>query len=610
MPVSNSNSRGPKETRPAILRPISPFELRLADIADTWFPEAFAAGRFDPSRLYEIAAQGQGVVQPYFGLTWPEKGVAATALSEPARGALLSDARLSRNINNARVVYCVGDNLEIMKILQAAYIGCFKMAFIDPPYNTPGDFIYSDDPDDPIGNYERITEGVSSGKPLKRIASGNSHSAWLSMMLPRLYQVRNLLRDDGVVFVVIDDHESHRLRMLMDEVFGEENFVCTFAWQKKYSPAPDAPDVGYVHENVLCYRRTEDFKAKLLPMTEAQTRRYKNPDNDPRGPWKPSDYTCRYTSDQRPTLYYPIVNPNTGKPVWPKKTRVWANSKDRYEKDVEENLIWWPPDAEVPAKKKFLSEIAQGAKPRSLLTYDVVGHTDEAAKELRDVLPELSVTPKPTRLIQHFMAIAGLEDGDLILDPFAGVGTVAVAALSGQQQPEVQVVSIEMPEPVKAGTIETLADAGITRISRVIDSQGDKSSGLRVYRLGRTGIKNWDVRTDTDLKSLTTSLELAIDPIDPKRNEDDLLTEIALQAGVPLSDIPAANGVDKNTYRFAEQDITICLQRSLDNRQLETLVRCDSARIIVLDSALGNDQAARKQFVDSLASAGKFLQIV
>jgi adenine-specific DNA-methyltransferase len=600
--------------KPQSLRPISPLDARLADIAETWFPESWASGDFDVARLYQIAAAGTGAPAPFFGMVWPGKEDAITVLREASAGALLPDTDASLSFENANHVFCVGDNLEIMKLLQPAYFGRFKMAYLDAPYNTPGDFIYPDDTDDPVGRYLALAKagGKTTDDEETKPAVTGTHARWLSMMLPRLFMVRNLLRDDGVVFVVVGDQESHRLRMLMDEVFGEEGFVCNFVWEKRYSPAPDAPNnVGYVHDNVLCYRKSDTFKAALLPMTEAQKKRYKNRDHDPRGPWKPADYTCRYTDTERPNLYYPIVNPHTHQQVWPKKTRVWAHSPEEHENNVKENLVWWPEDAQVPAKKSFLDKIAQGAMPRSLLTHEEVGHSDEAAKELREVLTDIKVTPKPTRLVRHLCEIAGVGAGDLVLDPFAGVGTAMAASADTPLDKRQRIVSIEFPEALDSKRYKNLADAGICRARATLKKS---SGGLRVYRLARTGIKNWNVRSSASAQELQAALQLAVDPIDKSRSADDLLTEVALQAGCRLTDVPRASDSAEQIYTLACADVTICLAQNLTDKAAESLAEklagATTTRIVVLDSTFRSNEQLRIAATERSRRAGKLLQFI
>ena len=318
-----------------------------------------------------------------------------------------------------------GDNLDALKALLPRYAGRVKCIYIDPPYNTGNEgWSYNDNVNSPeIRQWLGQVVG-KEGETLDR------HDRWLCMMYPRLVLLRRLLREDGAIFVSIDDNEAATLRLLMDEIFELRNFLCAFAWEKRYSPPPDTKDIGYLHETLLAYRRSPMFKRNLLQLTNDQAGRYKNPDNDPRGPWKAMDYTCRYTADERPNLYYPIKQPNTGAEIWPKRTRVWAMSYEVHERNEAEKRIWWGVRGinNVPAMKNFLSEIQQGMMPVSLLKHEVVGHTDEAAKELRELIPWIKFTPKPTRLIQHLLKIATNKDS-IVLDSFAGSGTTGHAVL-------------------------------------------------------------------------------------------------------------------------------------------------------------------------------------
>ena len=206
------------------------------------------------------------------------------------------------------------------------------------------------------------------------------HSIWLNLMISRLQILRVLLSADGSIWINLDDNEVHYCKVIMDELFGRSNFLCDLTWEKRYSPPPDTKEFGYVHDLILVYRKSSLFRRNLLPLTEDQTGRYKNPDNDPRGPWKAADYTCRFSAEQRPNLYYPIVQPNTGKEIWPKKTRVWANSIEEHEKNVREDRLWWGINGRnsVPAKKNFLSEIQQGMMPMSLWHYQMAGTNQDA----------------------------------------------------------------------------------------------------------------------------------------------------------------------------------------------------------------------------------------
>lgn len=349
--------------------------------------------------------------KPKFGLVWERNEIEHDKSLNDDFVALDLDPGLSCGDAPFENLIIEGDNFDALRYLRMTHAGRVNCIYIDPPYNTGNrDFIYND----------RFVDKDDAYR----------HSKWLEFMYRRLVLAKDLLADDGVIFVSIDDNEGAHLRLLMDNIFGENNHLCTFAWEKRYSPPPDTKDIGYLHESILAYRASASFVRKLLPMTGDQTSRYKNPDNDLRGPWKSENYTCRYTADERPNLYYPIKQPNTGEEIWPKRTRVWGMSREVHEHNVAENRIWWGAKGtnSVPALKNFLSKIQQGMMPVSLLKHDVVGHTDEAAKELRELLPELKFTPKPTRLIQHFIQIA-TDKNALVLDFFAGSGTTAHAVM-------------------------------------------------------------------------------------------------------------------------------------------------------------------------------------
>lgn len=297
-----------------------------------------------------------------------------------------------------------GDNLLALKALEREYAGKVKCVFIDPPYNTGSAFEHYDD--------------------------GVEHSIWLSLMRDRLEIIHQLLSTDGSLWVALDDNEAHYFKVMCDEVFGRSNFVCDIAWEKRYSPPPDTKDIGYVHDHVFVYRKTRSFSRNLLPITEDQSGRYKNPDDDSRGPWKSMDYTCRYTAEERPNLYYPIIQPNTGEEIWPKRTRVWAFSQEAHRVNEIEHRLWWGKGGKnsVPALKNFITSINQGMMPMSLWKHTLAGHNQDGRKETLALIPQDPFdNPKPEKLLQTILTIS-TNPGDLVLDSFAGSGTTGAVA--------------------------------------------------------------------------------------------------------------------------------------------------------------------------------------
>jgi len=352
------------------------------------------------------------------------KDVPYRLLEPVAELSLSSDAGENGNL------IVQGDNLHALKALLPRYAGQVKCIYIDPPYNTGNEgWAYNDNVNSPeIRRWLGETVG-KEGETLDR------HDRWLCMMYPRLMLLRQFLREDGAIFVSIDDNEVATLRLLMDEVFGPQNFVASVLWQKKYAVANDHKTIAPMHDYVLVYQRAPNWRRNLLPRGEEKDQLYRY--EDEKGRFRPDNYTCSKTAEERPNLYYAVRNPNTGEIIWPKRTRVWAYSPEEHLRHIAEGLIYWGKDGtgKVPAYKRYKHALrnADGVVPQSLWMHDFAGHTDGARKELREVLfdvPSVSdfATPKPTQLIQRILQIASDPDS-LILDSFAGSGTTAHAVL-------------------------------------------------------------------------------------------------------------------------------------------------------------------------------------
>jgi adenine-specific DNA-methyltransferase len=576
------------------------------------FPEIRTQGsKIDFDRLKLALGEIVDVGKERYGMNWPGKADCFKTIQAPSLGALRPQVTESIDFDSTGNLIIEGDNLEVLKLLQKSYLGKIKMIYIDPPYNTGSDFIYPDDFSESLQTYLQYTDQVDAeGKCFgtNTEADGRFHSKWLNMMYPRLYLARNLLKDDGVIFISIDEHEVHNLRRICDEIYGEDNFICTFVWEKRYSPPPDTKDVGYVHENVLLYRKTPSFKMGLLPFTEDQQARYKNPDDDPRGAWKPMDYTCRYTKTERPNLYYKIVNPHTRKAVWPKETRVWAFSEEVHRTNEKENRIWWGKDgkAKVPALKNFVSDIRQGMMPMTLLKQDVVGNTDEATKELRETIPDLKYTPKPIRLIKHLSAIANLSSSDLVLDFFAGSGTTALAtlALNAESSSDLRFILVQLPEPTGRGDLPTISAIARERVRRTVSKMkqnktaGGKSLtppkdlGFRAFTLAESNFTPWDAEGPKDATGLARQLELHIEHVRKGRSAADILYELLLKSGFPLTTAVQKKTVAKKTiYSVAGGALVICLDHALTLELIRAIADMKPERVVCLDEGFaGNDQ--------------------
>jgi adenine-specific DNA-methyltransferase len=325
-------------------------------------------------------------------------------LEDPEKSYHAKQRYSENDIFDNRLIF--GDNLLALKALEQEFAGKVKCVFIDPPYNTGSAFTHYDD--------------------------GLEHSIWLGLMRDRLEIIKRLLADDGSLWITIDDNEAHYLKVLCDEVFGRVNFVSNAVWQKKYAPANDALWLSDSHDHVLIYAKNKSvWRPNKLPRTGDQDSLYKNPDDDSRGPWMSDNYTCAKTADERPNLYYPIKNPNTGEEILPKKTRVWAFDQTTHARHVEQNMIYWGKDGtnSTPRLKKFLSQLkSPGRVSTTIWTYDEVGHNQDANREQQAINPiDPFKTPKPERLIERVVTLA-TRPGDLVLDSFAGSGTTGAVA--------------------------------------------------------------------------------------------------------------------------------------------------------------------------------------
>jgi adenine-specific DNA-methyltransferase len=390
-------------------------------------------------------------------------------------------------------VFIEGDNLEVLKLLYRSYFGRVKMIYIDPPYNTGNEFIYPDDFSDPLDNYLRLTgqkNGNGDYQTNKIEKNGRIHSNWLSMMYPRLSIARQLLRDDGVIFVSIDDHEVHNLRSLMNEVFGEENFVATIIWQKVYAKNT-AKHFSEDHDYIVVYaRNAAEWRPELLPRTEAANARYDNPDKDERGPWKPGDLTARnYYSEG----LYEVTSPS-GKTFKPSLGTYWRVKHKKFLQLDADRRVWWGPDGDnMPQIKRFLSEVKQGMVPQTLWEYEDVGHTQDAKKELLRYVPYENTdnvldSVKPPRLIQEMLTLGtNAENGDIVLDFFAGSSTTGHAVLKQNREDGARrrYIGVQFPEPEDPGGCEQSAPAGSNRQKGRRSTGGVGPQGRLARRLPR-----------------------------------------------------------------------------------------------------------------------------
>lgn len=599
-------------------------DLRSHDIAEEkrqellrLFPEIRTeGGKLDFERLKLALGESVDVGKERYGMTWPGKAECFKTIQMPSLGTLRPCPEESVNFDTTENLIIEGDNLEVLKLLQKSYLGKVKMIYIDPPYNTGNDFIYPDNYTESLQTYLAYTgqvdaEGRKFGTNTE--ADGRFHSKWLNMMYPRLYLARNLLRDNGVIFITIDDKEVDNLRKCCYEIFGEENFVAQIEWQKRYTRSNNTDEFTSVIDHLLVFARSDAFRPQLIEREEEANARYQNPDNDPRGPWKAIPFLNPLSPEERPNLAYEIVHPS-GRVIRPKR-KAWRSEEIVWKRLVKEDRVWWGKegDSEFPSIKRFLSEVRQGMTPINFWSYEFAGHTDAANQELKELLGDkVFDTPKPTRLVQRMIQLAASSEEDcLVLDFFAGSGTTAHAVLDFNKQDggNRKFILVQLPElceedsaAFKAG-LKTIADICKERVRRVIKRlneedagklglEGKRDLGFRVFKLAESNFTPWDAEAPKDAESLSQLLDLHVEHIREGRTAEDLLYEILLKSGFPLTTpVETVTLANRTVHSVADGALLICLDGALTLELIRAMADRKPERVVCLDAGFaGNDQ--------------------
>ena len=610
------------------------------------FPECVSEGKLDIDKLLSLCGEYIDNDFEKYKFEWKGKADCLRLAQKRSTGTLRPCPEESVNWDSTQNLYIEGDNLEVLKLLQTAYYRKVKMIYIDPPYNTGNDFVYADDFADPMARYKEVTQQTTKSNPE---TMGRYHTNWLNMMYPRLRLAANLLRDDGVIFISIDDNEVTNLRKVCDEVFGEENFVASVIWEKKYSPANDAKWLSDNHDYILIYaKQKEIWRPKLLPRSDEQNSRYTNRDNDPRGVWKAADMTVKSYSA---AYDYPITTPS-GRVVTPSEGRCWNTSKENFEKLVEDNRIWFGENGDnMPAVKKFLTEVKDGMVPLTIWKYSEVGHNQEGRQELKKLFDDKGYFdgPKPTRLLNRILKIANLESDSIILDFFSGSATTAhaVMQLNAEDGGNRRFILVQLPElcdekseAYKAG-YKNICEIGKERIRRAGEKLKDtlESSGLfvrtakryqdqhgslegltyaeweecpdvinakkemaakldvgfRVFKLDTSNLKTWDATPieDEQLDLLYQRMNGMIHRVKSERSDLDMVYEIMLKLGVPLTySVHPLTIRDKTAYAVGEDFLLlVCLAENVQPEDVEQMAEYAPAKIIISRDSFADDTA-------------------
>ncbi|MBD8604923.1 site-specific DNA-methyltransferase [Pseudomonas sp. CFBP 8771] len=543
--------------------------------------------------------------QERYQLNWPGKREALLAANAPIAKTLRPYRNESVDFDTTKNLFIEGDNLEVLKLLQEAYLGQIKLIYIDPPYNTGRDFIYDDDFSGDAETY--LTQSGQRDEQGARLvanteANGRFHSDWLSMIYARLRLARNLLKDDGVIFISIDDYEVDNLRKICSEIFGEENFVAQIIWQKVFSPKNSARWFSEDHDYVLVYAKSaESWTPRLLPQTAEMLARYKNPDSDSRGPWVSGDLQARnyYSAGT-----YSIICPSGRTIEGPGKGMYWRVSRENFEKLNEDNRIWWGADGDnMPRLKRFLSEVKQGRTPQTLWPYKEVGHTQDAKKTLLKYVhfehtENVLNSVKPIELLQRVLQLAGSpSDGDIVLDFFSGSASTAHAVLkqNAEDGGNRRFIGVQIHEPLPAPEpkMSSIFEMGLQRVRNVAaelrEQPGNESwdLGFRVLKVDTSNMQDVFYTPDAVTQDLLSD---QIDNIRKDRNPEDLLFQVLLDWGVDLALPINQKNIAGKTVFFADGNaLAACFDTGIDEDFVKQLAGHKPLRVVFRDAGFAND---------------------
>lgn len=548
-------------------------------------------------------------LQERYQFTWPDKRKAILAANAPINKTLRPCREESVDFDNTENLYIEGDNLDVLKLLQETYLGKVKMIYIDPPYNTGKDFIYNDDFKQSTEEYIE-NSGQLDGEGNRFVANtesnGRFHTNWLNMIYPRLKLAKDLLSDDGVIFISIDDNEVENLRKICDEIFGENNFLAQVIWERAFSPKNDAKFFSVSHDYVLIYARSiEVFSIGLLPRSAESDARYKNPDNDPHGPWTSDNMTVKSYSAN---YDYPIRTPN-GTIYYPPAGRCWFTSKERMQKLIENGAVWFGNNGgNMPRIKRYLSDVQQGMTPITIWKYLDVGHNQEARQELKKLFDEKAYFdgPKPIRLLNRILTIANVKKDDFILDFFSGSATTAHAVMQLNAEDggkrkfimvQLQEECAENSEAYKAG-YKNICEIGKERIRRAgkkikeenpLTTQ-DLDIGFRVLKCDSSNME--DVYF-TPKEYMDKQQSLFVDNIKKDRNDEDLLFDAMLKLDTPLSSkIEKRSIAGKTVYNVAQGHLMACFDKNVTDEVITAIAKEMPSYFVMRDSSQADDSVA------------------
>lgn len=607
------------------------------------FPEAFTEGnKVDWDKLRLTLGESIDTGKERFGMNWPGKADCFKTIQQPSIATLVPDREESINFDTTENLFIEGDNLEVLKLLQKSYLGKIKMIYIDPPYNTGGDFIYPDNYSENLNTYLEYTGQIDGeGRKFSTNAEtdGRFHSRWLNMMYPRLFLAKNLLTEDGLIFISIDDNEMTNLKFLCNELFGEENFIEQIIWKNKFGAGAATKGFISTHEYILCYSKNV-INNLQGPLGEDEVKKHSRKDAkfNLRGPYRTQPVQTKSLGD-RPNLVYPIVW--NGIEIWPNKQWVW--SKERMEAallndDLE--IVKTKDGVSINSKQYLKDELGRTrkGKPTSVL---MGPYTQEGTTQLREIFEkDIFNFPKPSQLIKHLIGLTvneKIDDDFIVLDFFAGSASTAQAVLdlNKEDNGKRKFICVQLPELIEENNeafkegYRLISDIGKERIRRIIKKinteQLEKISkekqtlfgnqqetdiqeldlGFKVFKLQKSNFKIWDANIAKEPEYIQQALFEHIDHISPEAAQEAILYELLLKSGFPLATpIETITFADKNVYSIAEGELLICLEKELTNEVITAMAEKQPSRVICLDEGFQDNDQLKTNAVKIMASKG------
>ena len=591
----------------------------------TVFPECFAEGKLDIDKLLALCGEYIGNDFEKYKFEWKGKAECLKLAQKRSTGTLRPCPEESVDWDATQNLYIEGDNLEVLKLLQTAYYRKVKMIYIDPPYNTGNDFVYADDFADPMARYKEVTQQTTKSNPE---TMGRFHTNWLNMMYPRLRLAANLLRDDGVIFISIDDNEVTNLKKICDETFGEENYAGQFPWRKRTAKSDVPFGVSQDYEWILCYAKSGSFRACL----EGGTRKYFETPDFPGRPWRIHDLTTQRSALERPNSNFTMVNPKTGKEYPANPNRTWAITVETFKEYYSANRIVFPGDYDFlniqkPVLRYWKEDDMEkagdsfGFIPVSTKLPDSICMTQDGTKDIADLFAsKVFGFPKPVELIKYLVKATtstSVMDGDIILDFFSGSATTAhaVMQLNAKDGGNRKYILVQLPEvcdekseAAKAG-YKNICEIGKERIRRAgkkltdTDGQmqiGDSEKkpldvGFRVFKLDSSNLQTWDATPVDELRleDLLNRMNTMINRVKADRSDLDMVCEVMLKLGVPLTYSVNKVAVNSKVAYTVGDDclLLVCLAADITPEDVEAMAEYVPAKVIISRDSFANDTA-------------------